>query len=410
MIDDATGTRNSPHFKPEWSPDSLLSRMYVGHLSVYRRALFESLGGFREGFEGSQDWDLALRVTERTTRIHHVPSVLYHWRQHAESTSSDMAAKPYAAIAAQRALEEALVRRGEAGRVGADPEAPGTYIVRYELPHPPRVTVIIPTRDHGADVDRCLSSLFGRTDYPNFEAILVDNGSSDTGSLAVFERWAATESRLRILRIDEPFNFSRLNNRAAAIASGDLLLFLNNDTEIRTPEWMRAMAEQAERKSIGAVGATLLYPNDTIQHAGVIVGIAGLAGHSHKNFTHGNHGHYMMLRAVNNYSAVTAACLMVRRTVFEEVGGFDEQLAVAYNDVDLCLKIQAAGYNNVCLPHAVLYHFESKSRGADVADAKAERLRAEADVMRARWRIGEIEDPHYNVNLTLEREDYSVDA
>jgi GT2 family glycosyltransferase len=410
MIDDATGARNSPHFKPEWSPDSLLSRMYVGHLSVYRRALFEAAGGFREGFEGSQDWDLALRVTERTTRIHHVPNVLYHWRQHVASTSSDMSAKPYAAIAAQRALEEALVRRNEPGTVLPDPDAPGTYVVRYALPHPPRVTVIIPTRDHGSDVERCLSSLFRRTDYPNFEAILVDNGSTDTGSLAVFERWAATEPRLRVLRVDEPFNFSRLNNRAAAIATGDLLLFLNNDTEIRTHDWMRAMAEQATRPSIGAVGATLLYPNDTIQHAGVIVGIAGLAGHSHKNFTHGTHGHFMMLRAVNNYSAVTAACLMVRREIFDAIGGFDEELAVAYNDVDLCLKIQAAGYSNVCLPHAVLYHFESKSRGADVAESKAVRLRAEADIMRVRWRIGEVDDPHYNVNLTLDREDYSVDA
>jgi GT2 family glycosyltransferase len=410
MLDDATGARNSPHFKPDWSPDSLLSRMYVGHLSVCRRSLFEALGGFRPGFEGSQDWDLALRITERTERIVHVPHVLYHWRQHAQSTASEMSAKPYAAVAAERALNEALERRGEPGVVRPVLVAPGTYVVRYDLPHPRRVSVIIPTRDHGSDIDRCLRSIFTRTEYPDFEVILVDNGSTDEASLAVFRSWAAQEPRVRILRLDEPFNFSRINNKAVEIATGDLLLFLNNDTEVRTHDWMHAMAEQAERPSIGAVGALLLYPNDTIQHAGVIVGIAGVAGHGHKNFTHGTPGHYMMLHAVNNYSAVTAACLMVRRRTFEDVGGFDERLAVAYNDVDLCLKIRAAGYYNVCLPHAVLYHFESKSRGADVYGAAATRLQQEAAIVRERWRIGEIEDPHYNANLTLEREDYSVEA
>jgi GT2 family glycosyltransferase len=410
MIDDVTGVRNSPHFKPDWSPDSLLSRMYVGHLSVYRRTMFEAVGGFRTGFEGSQDWDLALRVTERTDRIHHIPEVLYHWRQHAESTSANIDSKPYAAISAELAINEAVARRNESGRAVPVPDTPGTFIVRYKLPKRRRASIVIPTRDHGADVDRCLRSIFSRSSYGDFETILVDNGSTDPASLATFERWKASEPRVKVLRVDEPFNFSRINNAAVRIATGDLLVFLNNDTEIRTGDWLEVMAEQAERPSIGAVGAMLLFPDDTVQHAGVIVGIAGLAGHGHKNFTHGDYGHYMMLRAVNNYSAVTAACLMVQREKFDRVGGFDETLAVAYNDVDLCLKLRAAGYYNVWLPHAVLYHFESKSRGADIDETKGKRLAAEAAIVRARWRIGEIDDPHYNPNFTLEREDYSVDA
>jgi GT2 family glycosyltransferase len=410
MLDDATGLRNSPHFKPDWSPDSLLSRMYVGHLSVYRRSLFDSVGGFREGFEGSQDWDLALRVTERTTRIHHIPDVLYHWRSHAGSTAADMTTKPYAAIAAERALNEAVARRGETGVAVPVADTPGAYLVRYALAKQRRASIIVPTRDHGADVDRCLESIFTRSTYGDFEVIVVDNASRDPASLATFERWKAKESRVRIVRIDEPFNFSRINNAAVREATGDLLVFLNNDTEVRTGDWLEVMAEQAERPSIGAVGAMLLYPNDTIQHAGVILGIAGLAGHGHKNFTHGAHGHYLMLRAVNNFSAVTAACLMVRRETFDLVGGFDEALAVAYNDVDLCLKIRDAGFYNVWLPHAVLYHFESKSRGADVDISKSARLAMEAAIVRARWRIGEIGDPHYNPNFTRDREDYSVDA
>jgi len=410
MIDDATGRRNNPHFKPDWSPDSLLSRMYVGHLSVYRRSVFEAVGGFREGFEGSQDWDLALRVTETTDRVRHIPHVLYHWRQHAQSTAADMSAKPYAAIAAERALNEAIARRGEIGAVVPVREAPGTYIPRYRHEGQPRASIIIPTRDHGADVDRCLSSIFALSSYRDIEAIVVDNGSTDPASLATFQRWTTAEPRVRVLRIDEPFNFSRLNNAAVKVATGHLLVFLNNDTEIRTPDWLEAMSEQALRPSIGAVGATLLYPNDTIQHAGVIVGIAGLAGHGHKNFMHGTDGHYMMLQAVNNYSAVTAACLMVEREKFERVGGFDEKLAVAYNDVDLCLALGAVGLRNVSLPHVVLYHFESKSRGADVDEAKGRRLAEEAAIVRARWQIGSVPDPHYNPNLTLDREDYSVDA
>jgi GT2 family glycosyltransferase len=239
---------------------------------------------------------------------------------------------------------------------------------------------------------------------------VIDNGSTDAASLATFARWAEREPRVKILRIDEPFNFSRLNNLAVKVARGELLVFLNNDTEVITADWLEAMAEQAIRPQIGAVGATLLFPNDTIQHAGVIVGIAGLAGHGHKNFPFGSDGHYMMLRAINNYSAVTAACMMVQRAKFERVGGFDENLAVAYNDVDLCLALRAVGYRNVSLPHALLYHFESKSRGPDIDETRGKRLREEAAIVRARWRIGEIDDPYYNPNLTLEREDYSVDA
>ena len=400
---DAAGTRDRPYFKPDWSPDSLLSRPYVGRLALYRRSVFEAAGGVRGSVEGNEDWDVALRVSERTEHIRHLPDVLYSRRSGERDDVN--------AASSKRILADAIGRRGERGTVTSDASAPGAFVIRYALPPvPPRASIIVPTRDHGADVERCLASIFSKSTYPDFEVILVDNGSEDPASLETFAAWAAREPRVRILRIDEPFNFSRLNNAAAANATGALLVFLNNDTEVRTPDWLEAMAEQALRPSIGAVGATLLYPSDEIQHAGVIVGLGPVAGHGHKNATYGTGGYHAMLYAVNNYSAVTAACLMVRRTSFEEAGGFDEELAVAYNDVDLCLKLRDSGLRNVCLPHVVLTHFESKSRGADVDEASAKRIDAETKLMQRRWNIPHADDPYYNPNLSLEREDYSVDA
>ncbi|MBD5654625.1 MAG: glycosyltransferase family 2 protein, partial [Candidatus Eremiobacteraeota bacterium] len=359
-IDDS-GRLTDPHFKPDWSPDSFLSRMYTCHFSAYRRELVERLGRLRPEFDGSQDYDLVLRLTEQTDRIHHIPKVLYHWRVHAASTASSGDVKPYAATAAERALTEALERRGEPGTAKARTDCSGTYVVRYDIRDARKVSVIVPTRDHGDDVDRCLKSIFDAPQYDNFEIIIVDNGSTEPASLDVFERWTKADSRVRVLRYDVPFNFSRINNYAASESDGRYLLFLNNDTEVVSPDWMAAMVEQAQRPSIGAVGALLLYPDRTIQHAGAVIGVGGVAGHSHKYFPADAPGYFNIVKAVNNYSAVTAACMMVRRDAFEQVGGFDERLAVAFNDIDFCLKLRAAGYRNVYLPHAILIHFESKS-------------------------------------------------
>ena len=399
--------RSEPYFKPDWSPDSLLARMYTGHLGVFRLALVTKLGGFRAAFTGSQDYDLVLRVTERTQRIHHIPRVLYHWRIHAASAAGEAGSKGYAYLAGQRALEEALARRGEPGRVEQLPQL-GSYTVRYALQRPEKIGIIVPTRDHGDDVERCLTSIFSYATYPDFEVLLVDNGSTDPASLATFARWSAAEPRVRVLRYDVPFNFAAINNYAARHTGATYLLFLNNDTEVLTPDWLEALAEQAQRPSIGAVGAKLLYPDGTIQHAGVVTGIGGTAGHVHKHADGGAGGYFNILRTVNNYSALTGACLMVRREAFERAGGFDEALGIAFNDVDLCLKLRALGLYNVYLPHVVLVHDESRSRGyEDTADKQA-RYAREAGIMQERWHVERHNDPHYSPHLTLEAEDFSL--
>jgi O-antigen biosynthesis protein len=406
---DEEGRRSEPYFKPDWSPESFLSRNYVSHLGVYRTALVRELGGFREGFEGSQDYDLLLRASERTPRIRHIPRVLYHWRVHAGSTAAGRERKSYAHDAAARALEEALARRGEPAHVEPAEDVPGLYTVRYALRDPGLVSIIVPTRDHGDDVERCLRSVFERSSWHDFEVVLLDNGSTDPDSLRVFGAWLEREpERVRLVRDDRPFNFSALNNRAAAEARGKYLLFLNNDTEVVTPDWIEAMLEQAQRPPIGAVGAKLLYRDDTIQHAGVVIGLGGVAGHSHKHYPADAPGYFYTLQSVTNYSAVTAACMMMRRAVFEELGGFDESLAIAFNDVDLCLRARAAGYRSVYLPHVVLYHYESKSRGYEDTPEKMERFLSEQTVMRTRWRTAELPDPCYNPNLTHVTEDYAI--
>ncbi|WP_199248225.1 glycosyltransferase [[Phormidium] sp. ETS-05] len=405
-VDEGGGLRD-PFFKPDWCPDSFLSRMYTCHLGVYRRSLVEEIGGFRVGFEGSQDYDLVLRLTEKTDKIFHIPKILYHWRMHSQSTASELDNKGYATAAAKKAIEEALQRRGEPGE--ATPTEGGHWIVRYQIRDYGKVTVIIPTKNLGSIVNTCLTSIFEKTTYPNYEVLLIDNGSTEPETLEVISKWRAKEpDRFRCQPYDIPFNYSKINNYAVTQADGEYLLLLNNDTEVINPDWMTAMVEQAQRPTIGAVGAMLLYPNKTIQHAGVVVGLGGVAGHSHKNFPYGVPGYYYQLHTVNNYSAVTAACLMCRRSVFEEVGGLEEELQIAFNDVDFCLKITEKGYRNVWLPHVVLYHYESKSRGEENTPEKQARFHQEIMYMIRKWKTGIDPDPCYNRNLTLDREDYSI--
>ena len=407
-IDDE-GRRFAPFFKPDWSPDSFLTRMYTSHLAMFRRSLLEEIGGFRVGFEGSQDYDLVLRVSERTNRIYHIPEVLYHWRVHAGSVTSGAAAKPYAYAAALKALNEAMERRDEGGRVEHLGHDLGNYVARYEIRRPGKVSIIIPTRDLAEDVRRCVESIFARTNYPDYEIILLDNGSTKPETARLLERFERTDAdRFRVVRHNVPFNYSEINNFAVKHARGDYFLFLNNDTEILVDDWMTLMVEQAQRPSIGAVGAKLLYGDGSVQHAGVVIGIGGIAGHAFRHFPAHADGYFNFLRTANNYSAVTAACLMTRRAVFEEIGGFDEELAVAYNDVDLCLRIVRAGYRNIYLPYVELRHYESKSRGYDVTEEQEERDRRERLLMFRKWDIGNFRDPCYNPNLTLEREDFSI--
>ncbi|MBW4576927.1 MAG: glycosyltransferase family 2 protein [Aphanothece sp. CMT-3BRIN-NPC111] len=400
------GKLRNPFFKPDWCPDSFLSRMYTSHLGIYRRSLLTEIGGFRIGYEGSQDYDLVLRLTEKTKKIFHIPKVLYHWRIHPGSIASGMTNKSYANGAAQKALSDALRRRGEPGRVIIVSE--GRYLVRYEIKDFKLVSIIIPTKNLGNILNNCLLSIFDKTTYPNYEVLVIDNGSTDAETHEVINQWKVREpNRFRCEVLAIPFNYSKINNYAVSRARGEYLLFLNNDTEVLTPDWIDAMVEQAQRPTIGAVGALLLYPNNTIQHAGVIM-ICGCANHHHKHYPSDYPGYFDQIQTVCNYLAVTAACLMCRREVFEAVGGFEEKLAVAFNDVDLCLKIVEKGYRNIYLPHVVLYHYESKSRGREDTPEKQVRAMKEVKYMQSKWKKFIKHDPCYSINLTRDRLDYSI--
>ena len=401
--------RHTPFFKPDWSPDTFLSQMYSGHLGVYRTELIRKIGGFRVGFEGSQDYDLVLRFTEQTSRIHHIPKILYQWRTIQGSTARSADSKNYAYLAAREAIQEALSRRGELGSVECVPDQPGQYRVHYPVQGKPLISIIIPTRDNSPYLDKCLTSIFQQTTYEKYEIIILDNGSLQPETTALFNRWTSLKKdRIRIVRMDVPFNYARLNNEGVRQARGDLICLLNDDTEVITPDWLSELAGHAQRKNVGAVSAVLLYPNATIQHAGVILGVSGLANHSHRHWPGTWHGYFGRLLITANYSAVTGACLVVDKQRYIDTGGLDEELAVAYNDVDFCLRLLKAGYRNVVLSHVRLYHNESRSRGFDTAESNQSRFLREAQVFQARWGDWIANDPYYNPNLTRSGEDFSL--
>jgi GT2 family glycosyltransferase len=404
-IDDA-GRRFDAYFKPEWSPHTLTSRMYLGHLFVVRRTLVAEAGGLRSEYDGSQDHDLALRVTERTGRIAHLPHVLYHWRRHSGSTASGTGVKSYASEAGRRAVADAMSRRGLDASVLPGPEPAGTYVVRFAPPPSADVDVIVPTRDNGADLERCVSAVRRAARGVRPHVTIVDNGTVDPASLAVVARLGARPD-VTVLRVDEPFNYSRLNNLAVAATRSPYVLLLNDDVELRGEDDLAALVEYAQQPEVGAVGARLLYPDGSLQHAGVVVGLGGIAGHPFREASADEHGYFRSVDAVTDVGAVTGACLMTRRGVYEEVGGLDESLAVAFNDVDFCIRVRATGRYVVYLPHVRATHAESKTRGSDDTPEKVARFAAEIAGMRARHG-GEIErDPFYSAHLALDRFDCS---
>jgi GT2 family glycosyltransferase len=406
---DAKGRRYSPFFKPDWSPDTFLSMMYTCHLGAYRTELIRRIGGFREGFEGSQDYDLVLRLTELTERIHHIPKVLYHWRSIPASSAALFQAKDYAQDSGLRAIREAVQRRGEDALVEPIAGLSGRYRVRYRLRGRPLVSIIIPTRDLAALLETCLISIFEKTAYDHFEVIIVDNNSQEVETRDLFRRWREKEpTRFRVAPLPVPFNFPALINEGVRNAAGDLILLLNNDIEVVSADWLSEMAAQAMRPRVGAVGVKLLYPDDTVQHAGVVLGVGGIAGHSHKYFANDRPGYYDRLRITANCAAVTGACLMVKKAKFLEAGGFDEALPVAFNDVDFCIRLLKAGYYNLCLSHVTLYHHESKTRGPEDTVEKQIRFRSEIDLMGARWGDLLENDPFYSPHLTRDHEDSSI--
>lgn len=406
---DEAGQRYDPYFKCEFNYELMLSQNMICHLGVYRRDLVTQIGGFRLGLEGAQDYDLALRVIERIdpSLIVHIPRVLYHWRAIQGSTARSSNEKIYAAEAGRKAVAEHLERVGRKAMIMPAPEAPPMNRVRFVLPEElPLVSILIPTRDRAELLGMCLDSVFTKTSYPNYEVVIIDNGSVEAETMALFER--LPKGRVQVIRDDSPFNYSRLNNLGAKLTKGAVLCLMNNDIEILVPDWIEEMMSFALQPDVGCVGARLWYPDGTLQHGGVIVGLGGVAGHSHRHFPKGHPGYFGRAVLAQSLSAVTAACLMIRREVFEEVGGLDEEFAVAFNDIDFCLRVRDKGYRNVWTPFAEMIHYESASRGYETTPERQKRFLAEIDFMKERWGEKLTVDPAYNPNLTLDHEDFSL--
>jgi GT2 family glycosyltransferase/glycosyltransferase involved in cell wall biosynthesis len=401
---DRDGKRSNPFLKPDWNPELFLGQNYINHLGVYRTDLLREIGGFRERFEGSQDYDLALRCIERLTpaQIRHIPRILYHWRAVPGSLAAVVDAKPYAKEAARRAIADHLKRRGIGARVEPCPENAESHRVVYELPGAlPAVSIIIPIRDRVALLEQCIASIRRQTDYPAIEFVIVDNGSIEPATLK-FLRKLEQELRARVVRDDGSFNFSRLINCGAAAAKGEVLAFLNNDIEPDERGWLREMVSHVVRPKVGAVGARLWYPDGRLQHGGVILGLGGVAGHAFPRVPRGHPGYFNRAWLQQNFSAVTGACMLVRKKVFEEAGGFDEtNLAISFNDVDFCLRLRAAGLRNVWTPYANLIHHESASRGHQPTPDEQAQFVREAAFMQRKWGIELLHDPFYNPNLSL---------
>jgi glycosyltransferase involved in cell wall biosynthesis len=400
--------RFDPYFKSDWNRDLFLSQNMFSHLGVYQTDLLRKVGGFRQGFEGAQDHDLVLRCMEhiRPDQIHHIPKVLYHWRVHADSTASSTDAKPYAQIAGTRALNEHFQRTGVKGHIESLEHG---YRAHYDLPNPaPRVSLIIPTRNAASLVRQCVDSIVALTTYPNYEIVLVDNGSNDVEAVTYF-RELASRPGFKVIRDDGEFNYSALNNKAVAQSSGRIIGLVNNDIEVISPNWLSEMVSIAIQTGVGAVGARLWYPDETLQHGGVVLGIGGVANHSHKHLARGRKGYFGRADLIQSFSAVTAACLVVDRVHYEAVGGLDEvNLKVAFNDVDFCLRLREAGLRNVWTPYAELFHHESATRGEDIQPEKRQRFVAEVDYMMQHWGSVLERDPAYNPNLTSKLEDFTL--
>lgn len=403
------GAHYSTHFKPDYSPDLLLSINYIGHFTVYRRSLLQKIGGLREGFDGAQDYDLLLRYLEQTDRIVHIPKILYRWRRIPGSTANHFANKHYAWEAGCRAVADTLNHRGIAGTVLLG-KYPGTYRVRREIANSPKISIIIPFRDGAELLSRCLDSILNQTTYSFFEIIGISNQSHKSATFAIIEDYQQQDSRIRFLYYDRPFNFSAINNFAVKQAQGEHILLLNNDTEVIAPDWLQVLLEHSQRPEVGAVGAKLYYPNDTVQHAGIIIGIGGSAGHSHKCLDRNDPGYFNRLDVIQNVSAVTGACLMVKKALYQALGGLDEiNLPIAFNDVDFCLRLREQGYLNVFTPYCELYHHESRSRGFETTPDRKRRFQQECHYLRQRhMAIFTRSDPYYNPNLPLDRETFGL--
>ena len=395
--------------KPDYSPDLLFSFNYMTHLLVVKKTLFDNIGGFSTGYDGAQDYDLILRLVEQTEKIIHIPKVLYLWRQIQGSTSIDPESKTYANEKGKNALQKTLERRNINGKVLKTDQL-FYYRVKRNVLNRPKVSIIIPFKDKPELLKQCVESILNKTNYQNFTIMGIDNGSHQDETMALMDRLTTLDERICFHKFDIEFNFSKIMNHAVSLAKGDQLVLMNNDIEILNDDWLESLIEHAEQPEVGAVGAKLFYPDGKIQHAGVIIGIRGFAGHAHRNYPGDSPGYYHRLKSVQNVSAVTGALMMVKRSHYEEVGGLNEKhLAVALNDIDFCLKLRSKGYLNIFTPFCEAIHHESVSRGYEVSPENRARFSNEIIYFKRKWKdLIENGDPFYNPSLTLSKEDYSL--
>lgn len=399
------------HFKPDYAIDNLRANNYICHFSVFKRELLDGTELFRSRFDGSQDHDMILRLTDRAKNVVHVPKLLYYWRSHPGSVAADISAKPYAIEAAKGAVADHLRRHGfEHFQITSTRAFETIFKIRYQIIGNPLISIVIANKDHRDDLKRCVTSIFEKSTYENIEIIVVENNSTEKETFDYYEELKENE-KVRVITFEGAFNYSAVNNLGVANAKGEYILLLNNDTQVITVNWLEELLMYAQRKDVGAVGAKLYYANKTIQHAGVVLGLGAhrTAGHSHYGQHRENLGYMGRLCYAQNVSAVTGACLMMKKALFEEVGGLDESFAISLNDVDLCLKLREKGYLNVFTPFAELYHFESISRGLDDNGEKAGRYNRESEQFRNKWKeVLDKGDPYYNPNFSLDRSDFAL--
>ncbi len=399
-----------PHFKPDYNPDLLCTVNYICHLFVVQREILDQVGTFRKEFDGAQDYDFIFRCVEAVdpSEIYHVTKILYHWRCHEDSTAENPESKTYAFEAGKRAIEEHYHRTGIRAEVYQG-EFLGLYRTRFLRDYDPLISIIIPNKDHIEDLKRCMDSIDQKSSYKNYEYIIVENNSTDEKTFQYYKNLEEENPKVHVVYWDKEFNYSAINNYGATFAKGEYILLLNNDTEIINETCLEELLGYCMRSDVGAVGARMYYEDDTIQHAGVVIGFGGIAGHCFVLQPRGTTGYCHRIICAQDYSAVTAACMLVKKSAFDEVGGLTEELAVAFNDIDFCMKLREAGYLIVYNPYAELYHYESKSRGLEDTPEKVARFNKEMQIFERRWpdilRNG---DPYYNPNLTLKSQDFSL--
>ena len=403
------GKRYDPYFKSDFAPDTLRANNFICHFSIFKKELMNELGGFRSEFDGAQDYDIILRMSEKAKKIIHIPKILYHWRVHALSTAkSGGTAKPYAYEAGIKAVQAHIDRIGLKGKVVSG-NTLGTYKVNYEIKGNPKVSIIIPNKDYVSTLKVCLKSIAKLTTYENYEVIVVENNSEEQKTFDYYDEINGKD-KVKVVKYPEKgFNYSKIINYGVANSDGEYIIQLNNDTELITPNWIEEMLGFAQREDVGAVGAELFYPDKSIQHAGIIIGIGGVAGHVFRNIPHGMHGYFSKDAMIQNMSAVTAACMMAPRKMYEAVGNMDEKFEVAFNDVDFCLKIREQGKLIVYNPYVQFIHYESKSRGFEDTLEKQKRFQGEIERFQKRWKkILKDGDPYYNINLRLDNDQCAI--